>query len=169
MGHPQELAVLIQAAQSGHRTEQLTLGFMQDILGLCPREMPIEWDTGDRFGMDPVFWEHVSELVSDSYSQPDYWSANSDSAYPSTYRGIYADAVFNCSADHGDSNVGHVLMMVNDSIGRGFGGYKGGVFHFTTETNVWGGSASWSSTADQRALCGATVVSGRLVLETMEL
>lgn len=143
---------------------QQTLGYLADILSLADPAMPISWDTGHQFGNDTVTWETEEPFEHERYSQPGYDQADSTSAHPSCYRGIYSDCTFNCSSVFDRSTVGHVLRMVNETIGKSFSGYKGGVYEFNRGTPVWGADTSWGSTGDSRVLTGFKIESDILIL-----
>ena len=145
---------------------QVTLGYLQDVLSLMPADMPCRYDTGDDFGLSPVEYKEIGPYSSRWYSHEGYSEASSETAYPSAYRGYYADCTFNAASGFPVSTVGHVLAMVNGAIGRSFDGYKGGVNAFTRGTLVWGGSTSHSGVGDNEMVIGAEVQDGICVLKT---
>lgn len=156
---------------------QKTLGWLLDVLKAVPdHTMLVRWDTGEEFGRAPIRWRQEEPFVYDKrpeWSQPGYDSADSETAHPSCYRGYYNEGCFNCSMDHEPATVGIVLAMVEDTIGKSFSGYKGGVYPFDRGTLVWGSAASWSSTVGGRMLTGFKVAKRggnrpMMILETAE-
>ena len=136
-------ALMRLAADAGNSQRasggQITLGHLRYLLATMPPDTPCRFDTGHHFGL----------------------------AFPSSYRGYYQDCCFNASTDYEQSNVGHVLGLVEGAIGKSFQGYKGGVFAFDTGTLVWGGSASHSDTSD-RMVSGAEIVDGVCIIQIVE-
>lgn len=164
----EKLVEMASLAGNAKRTGagQQTLGYLYDILRLADPNMPIRWDTGAHFGNKPISWHQDEGFSSEFYSQGPTWSANSDSAAPSCYRGYYMDCTFNCSVFFAESTVGHVLDMVHHTLDKTFSGYKGGEYTFTNGTAVWGGITSWDSTGDGAMLTGFEIIDSAIVLQT---
>lgn len=151
-----------------HDKGQKTLGYLRDMLGLMPPDMLCRYDTGENFGLSPVEYSRGDAWDDPEWGHPEYDIADSETAYPSCYRGYYSDCTFNAETGYPESTVGHVLSLVNGAIGKTFNGYKGGMYTFTDGTLVWGGCTSHSSTGDSRQVIGAEIVDGVCVIKTME-
>ena len=164
----EKLLEIAAKAGAGERVEsgQVTLKYLRDMLGNLDPTMPCEYDTGHHFGNDPVEYEKEPAFEGQVLSCPEHDRARSETAYPSCFRGYYADCTFNASKTFERSTVGHVLGLVNGAIGKTFDGYKGGLNDFTENTLVWGGGTSHSDTCNSDMITGFEVVDGVCVLKT---
>ena len=164
----EKLMELSAQAGAGERVGggQVNLKYLRDMLGNLDPAMPCEYDTGHHFGNAPVEYEKEPAYESEYYSHPEHDCSRSETAYPSCYRGYYADCTFNASKMFDTSTVAHVLALVNGAIGKTFDGYKGGLNDFTENTLVWGGGTSHSDTCGSDMVVGVEVVDGVCVIKT---
>lgn len=146
--------------------KQKTLGYLRDILSTLPADMPCRYDTGHNFGLQPVEYIQGHAWDDPRYGDPECDIAQSASAYPSCYRGYYADCTFNADLTYPISTVGHVLSLINGAIGKTFEGYHGGLYLFEDGTLVWGGGTSHGNSSDCLMVIGVEVVDGVCILKT---
>ena len=163
-----KLLQLVRESAKGERVDggQVTLGYLNDILSFLPSEMSCVCDTEVNFGLEPITYSKEPPYSNQYYSHDGYYYAHSKTAYPSCYRGYYCDCTLNASKEYPESNVGHVLEMVREAIGKSFDGYKGGINHFSSGTLVWGGTTSHAETGDYRMIVGVEVIDEKCVIQT---
>jgi len=91
------------------------------------------------------------------------FSGGNSPSSPDSYRGYYSDLSFEPQSEA--VSVKDFSMMLNESLGKTFNGYKGGDFTMTEDTPLW--MANYGECGE--AIISINVSNGALVLTTKDL